>query len=401
VGIYRRERNVLESGKEVPWLYLGRYRSHHAPIVGLQFVDDRDAGIIRLLSLAQDRVLVEYDLANSFAATGIVVRSAVSVEQTAVPTALLVLPPGAHPGEDPVRPLVVSANNEYKLKILDVLGLSGVHDERPLPSQDSHCVQTVLGPTYGLSALNSLTMLPLPGAGADTRYCVYTTPEKVVGMMKLPLDGNPNSCMGLIAHAGPVAAAVISYDGSMVLTTGGADYGIMSWQVDPSALDASVALGGSGDEPYEALIPGGKSGEFYDEMCNYFYLAQLRAQGEDSTEEREITGRVPIGMVPDVLCALGYYPSNFEIRDLTHEVKRKKKESVRRAVCVCVCACVRVCVRARACVRVCVCVCVCVCVHVIQKRDHHAMDNHQRVLIFISLCIIFIETMRGISPPWL
>jgi hypothetical protein len=28
------------------------------------------------------------------------------------------------------------------------------------------------------------------------------------------------------------------------------------------------------------------------------------------------------------LQALGYYPSNFEIRDLTHEVKRKKKESV-------------------------------------------------------------------------
>ena len=43
-------------------------------------------------------------------------------------------------------------------------------------------------------------------------------------------------------------------------------------------MDASVALGGSGDEPYEALLPGGKHGEFYDEMCNYFYLAQLRAQ---------------------------------------------------------------------------------------------------------------------------
>jgi len=35
------------------------------------------------------------------------------------------------------------------------------------------------------------------------------------------------------------------------------------------------------------------------------------------------------GWCSDVrLQALGYYPSNFEIRDLTHEVKRKKKESV-------------------------------------------------------------------------
>lgn len=91
VGIYRRERNVLESGKEVPWLYLGRYRSHHASIVGLTFISDDDGGIIRLVSLGHDRVLVEYDLANSFAATGIVVRSAVTVEQTAVPSGLLVL----------------------------------------------------------------------------------------------------------------------------------------------------------------------------------------------------------------------------------------------------------------------------------------------------------------------
>ncbi len=41
--------------------------------------------------------------------------------------------------------LLVSCNNEFKFKILDVLGLTGVHDERPLPSQESHCVQTLLG----------------------------------------------------------------------------------------------------------------------------------------------------------------------------------------------------------------------------------------------------------------
>jgi len=42
--------------------------------------------------------------------------------------------------------------------------------------------------------------------------------------------------MGLIAHAGPVAGACISYDGAMVLTTGGSDYGIMAWQVRCTVL---------------------------------------------------------------------------------------------------------------------------------------------------------------------
>jgi hypothetical protein len=41
---------------QVPWLYLGRYRSHHAPIVGLTFIHDEDGGIIRLVSLGHDRV---------------------------------------------------------------------------------------------------------------------------------------------------------------------------------------------------------------------------------------------------------------------------------------------------------------------------------------------------------
>jgi WD40 repeat protein len=313
VGIYRRERNVLESGKEVPWLYLGRYRSHHAAIVGLTFIADDDSGIIRLVSLGHDRVLVEYDLANSFAATGIVVRSAVTVEQTAMPCGLLVLPPGCQPGEDPKRTLVVSSNDEFKFKVLDVLGLTGVHDERPLPSQESHCVQTLLAPTYGAPP-SYLQVLPDNNSGK--RYAVYNTPEKVVGLLKLPLDGNPNCAMGLIAHPGAVKGLCVSHDGRFVLTTGGYDYGIFLWEVNTSALDGLAMMGGTGIEPFEALIPGGKGGDFYDEMRDYFYLAQLRSQGEDTTEDREVTGEIPLDEVPDMLRALGYYPSNFDVRDL-------------------------------------------------------------------------------------
>ena len=45
-------------------------------------------------------MIVEYDLANSYAATGVVVRSAVTIEQTAVPSSLLIMPPGSHPRQD-------------------------------------------------------------------------------------------------------------------------------------------------------------------------------------------------------------------------------------------------------------------------------------------------------------
>ncbi len=57
-----------------------------------------------------------------------------------------------------------------------------------------------------------------------------------MGLIRLPLNGNPNSSMGLIAHAGRVLGASFSYDGTMVFTAGASDYGIMSWQVHNSQL---------------------------------------------------------------------------------------------------------------------------------------------------------------------
>jgi hypothetical protein len=34
----------------------------------------------------------------------------------------------------------------------------------------------------------------------EEKYLIYSTPEKVIGLIKMPLDGNPNKTMGLIAH---------------------------------------------------------------------------------------------------------------------------------------------------------------------------------------------------------
>ena len=56
-------------------------------------------------------------------------------------------------------------------------------------------------------------------------------------------------------------------------------------------------------------------------MRDYFYYAQLRAQGEDTTEPRRITGRVPISELGNLMRALGYYPSEREIDELQHEAR--------------------------------------------------------------------------------
>ena len=51
-------------------------------------------------------------------------------------------------------------------------------------------------------------------------------------------------------------------------------------QVDTGAMDPTILAGGQELEPFEAQLEGGKNGPFYQEMVDYFYYAQLRAQGK-------------------------------------------------------------------------------------------------------------------------
>lgn len=50
-------------------------------------------------------------------------------------------------------------------------------------------------------------------SGEARGYLLYSTAERVVGFLKLPLDGNPTAAMGLIAHPGEVRVYPIFYQG--------------------------------------------------------------------------------------------------------------------------------------------------------------------------------------------
>jgi len=81
-----------------------------------------------------------------------------------------------------------------------------------------------------------------------------------------------------------------------------------------SALKALEALGGDDLIPFYGLIDGGREGEMFAELENYFYFAQLRSQGLETTEEREVSTSVKLDQVPFILRALGFYPTEQEVR---------------------------------------------------------------------------------------
>lgn len=76
---------------------------------------------------------------------------------------------------------------------------------------------TYVGPTYG-GIIQSLK--PFKAATTSGSWLAYCTPDRVVGLMSWPLDGDPSRSMGLIAHPGAVCGMAVSFDGRKLITAG-------------------------------------------------------------------------------------------------------------------------------------------------------------------------------------
>ena len=121
-----------------------------------------------------------------------------------------------------------------------------------------------VGPTYG-GPITKMARKPTRAGvveGTD-EYIAYSTAYKVVGMMKIPFDGNPTRAMGLVAHPSEVQDTLFSSDGEWLVTCGGKDMTVNLWKVDTSVIEKSVADGGVGVTPFVSLVEGGREGEFY------------------------------------------------------------------------------------------------------------------------------------------
>ena len=286
-----------QGNKQQPWEFLGKHRAHYKEIQDLMFIKALDEDRPRLMTVGRDRVLVEYDLVNS-GIDDLQLVSSTRIEQDAVPISIASYPPVVK--ED----FILVANDQYKLKLFN--------------STTKMCRQTLLGPTYG-TPIQRMVMLPSI-EGTPNRYMAYTTTDKV-GLNILPLDGNPHKTMALIAHPGEVHNLACSFNGNYVFTAGGADTCVLMWKVNINALEATAALGGDGLVPFYSLLEGGRDGELFAELEEYFYYSQIRSQGVDSMASRSVSTDIPLSEIPFVMRALGFYPTEQQIEEMINEVK--------------------------------------------------------------------------------
>ncbi|NXB19238.1 CF251 protein, partial [Rhagologus leucostigma] len=298
VTVYKR---VLQNGSRC-WEHLAGLDSHYKPIRSILFGVHSDSNEPRLLSLGEDRQLVEYDL-NSSIKDHLVVTHRDRLEQAAVPLCLAWYP------QLGTESFFLTANNCYKMKLYN--------------TTTKMCRKTLLGPTYG-SPLEKIQILPrTSSADPQQHYLVYITKDKV-GLQILPVDGNPHKSSAFVCHPDGASDFATSHDGRYIFTAGGKERTFMKWKVNLPALDAAAFLGGEDLIPFYNLLDGGREGKFFRELEDYFYYVQLCSQGIDTMENRQVSTHIPLEEIPSVMRAIGFYPSEEEIEEMINEVKFSK-----------------------------------------------------------------------------
>jgi cilia- and flagella-associated protein 251 len=280
---------LLAAELTYPWVFVGKCRSHFQAITGLCFARE-PTGRTRLFSCGQDCRLVEYDVDASSVSSGVRVKGEDRFEHFGRPSCMspMVMPKSG-------EVLILTGNDRGKLRMYN-------------PS--THMVrQTVRAP---MTAGVVQKMERLSNNGIECM--LFALRERVVGLMLLPMTGNPHESMAVIGHPGDVAGVAVCGGGSFVVSCGGHDGSALVWQVDARVLQTYAQLGGDGMTPFLDLLDGGRDGEQYRDMVDLLYLAQIQDQGEESMERRRVSDRLHVSLVPDVFRGLGYYPSEQEIQ---------------------------------------------------------------------------------------
>ena len=309
VSLYRLQ---TEKSGDSEWVFNGRLKSHMSDVNDVCFVEMFENGQnmrLMLYSVGDDKYLVEYDVKAS-TIDNLAHSEPFKIEHEVVPTSCV-----WYPVNHLKEPILMIATTDYKIKLWNVKGPTKV------------CVATLLGPTYG-GPINK--MLYLRRKEEDHfKYVAYTTAEKIAGVIKLPMDGNPNKTMGLIAHPNRISSMTATSDGKFLFSSGYDDIGIVNmWFVNYAAIDEQDKMAAGDGNPldvYPNLLEGGKDGQIFRDLKDFFYFAQIDSNKGNPTKAKKLDGKIPYDQVPNLMRALGYYPTNQEAQNMMNEVLYSKR----------------------------------------------------------------------------
>ena len=316
VTLFKLGHKYDDKTQPIEWVFSGKMRFHTLKITDILFSSSKN-NFPRLFSIGADMYLVEYNVEKS--KEKLFVQSFTKIESNFIPTSCMIYPE-KYMNEE----CVLVADAGYKLKIW------ANPSQKTEPEKNDTkkiCYQTCLGPSFG----GSITSLKLLDNCINKKfsYLAFSTDYKVLGIIKLPLNGNPNNSIGLLSNPGKISHMCVSNNGKYVITSGGGDLSMNIFEVDYKGLEQNELLNLEIDDPldiYPDLLEGGKNGNLYRDLKDFFYYSQIRKEKENTTKAHKLDGKIPLKEIPNLMIALGHYPSSKEIENMKNEVKFSRKD---------------------------------------------------------------------------
>jgi hypothetical protein len=101
------------------------------------------------------------------------------------------------------------------------------------------------------------------------------------------------------------------------------------WFVNYSAIEEQERINNAETNPldiYPNLLEGGKNGQVFRDLKDFFYYAQIKSSSANPTKAKNLNGKIPHTEVPFIMRALGYYPTRQEALNMVNEVLYSKKD---------------------------------------------------------------------------
>ncbi|CAH0604428.1 unnamed protein product [Chrysodeixis includens] len=299
---------------EFRWTFIGKHRAHYKDVTSLLFLPNKNPqGDFNLLSIGLDRCMVEYDISAS-SDEHLEILSLDRVEQSALPLTAILWPNPSDLDPEEFRtdlPMLLMCNDEYKYKIMNY--------------ETTMTLATVLAPRYEYPVSKIQLITRTDNAEIDpanSQYLLFTSRD-IIGLQKLPLDGNPWKHVGMLGHPTKLLNSCFREDLRMLFTIGARDTTMCQWVANYRAVETAAKRGGEELDPYYCLIDSGRPGWLFQEIRDLFYYIQILCQGTFSPARRQVKDYIPIESLPDLMRALGFFPSEYEVENLLVEAKYK------------------------------------------------------------------------------
>lgn len=166
------------------------------------------------------------------------------IEADAIPTCLVQYPSGRFEEE-----FLFTANDRFKLRLFN--------QSTKLPRRTTNSQQ------YDSPIQHLL------GKPCGTEVVAFVT-DTCLGVMQLPIDGNPNREYGVLGNPGGITGSASGQ--SKIITVGP---GLISaWRIDEDALDKYRIRGGLGMAPFYSLLDESE----FKLLQDVFYFCQLETE---------------------------------------------------------------------------------------------------------------------------